>query len=93
METDNLTRLIGSECLVIDPRSRKKEYEPARIISVMIQIEKHPDGSIHEYMNFYVKLEKITISKSKRFSGRDGYHRRVYVSLDRIKLPNKNKYL
>lgn len=90
METNNIKHLIGSECMVIDPRSRKKEFEPAKIISIMISIEKHPDGSIHEYMNFYVKLEKITISKSKRFVGRDGHHRRVYASIERIKLKDKN---
>lgn len=83
METNELKKLIGRECLVIDPRSKRKDYESATIMSVNVNISKmrYKDNSIYEHLSYTVELHKLTISKTR---WRKEYHRSFTVSGDRI---------
>lgn len=89
MDTNDLKKLIGCDCLVIDPRSKKKEFEPAKIISANFSIQtiKHT-GEIYEHISFGVELHKLTVTKKNRYGEVYKYHRSFNVSGDRIKIPS-----
>ena len=89
MDTNDLKRLIGSDCLVIDPRSKKKVFEPAKIISANYSIETiNRSGEIYERISFGVELYKLTVTKRNRYGEVYEYHRSFNVSGDRIKIPS-----
>jgi hypothetical protein len=87
MDTNDLKRLIGSDCLVIDPRSKKKVFEPAKIISANFSISKGRTEELYEHISFGVVLDKITIKKN-RFRENIEYHRSFNVSGERIQIPS-----
>ena len=87
MNTNELKRLVGSDCLVIDPRSKRKEFELAKIISVNFSIQTiNSSGEIYEHINFGVELHRLTVSKKNRYGEVYKYRRRFTVSGDRIKI-------
>lgn len=89
MDTNDLKRLIGCDCLVIDPRSRKKEFEPAKIISSNFSIQMiKQTGKIYEHISFCVQLYKLTVTKRNRYGEVREYHRMFNVSGDRIQIPS-----
>jgi len=89
MDTNDLKRLIGSDCLVIDPRSKKKVFEPAKIISANYSIETiNRSGEIYERISFGVELYKLTVTKRNRYGEVYEYHRSFNVSGDRIQIPS-----
>lgn len=86
METNELKKLIGQECLVIDPRKKKKEFEPATIKSVNVNISnKYRSDEIIEWVSYGVQLHRLSIRKNKFFPE---YHKCFDVSGERIKLPD-----
>lgn len=89
MDTNDLKRLIGLDCLVIDPRSKKKVFEPAKIISANYSVEAiNPSGEIYEHISFGVELYKLTVTKRNRYGEVYEYHRSFNVSGDRIQIPS-----
>ncbi|NCC88518.1 MAG: hypothetical protein EOM05_11785 [Clostridia bacterium] len=89
MDTNDLKRLIGSDCLVIDPRSKKKVFEPAKIISANYSIQTiNRSGEIYEHVSFGVELYKLTVTKRNRYGEVYEYHRSFNVSGDRIQIPS-----
>jgi len=86
METNDLKKLLNTECMVIDPRSKKKQFEPATIISVYWtgSLMSRQD-KIYENISYNVKLHRIT--KTKKFREVFEYNRCFNVSNERIKLP------
>ena len=86
MDTNDLRRLIGKDCLVIDPRSKKKEYEPATIVSVLVQIETICNNETVERVSYYVSLHKLTVTKKNRYGEVYEYHRSFMVGGSRIKI-------
>ena len=89
MDTNDLKRLIGSYCLVIDPRSKKKVFEPATIISASFSAQAiNRTGEIYEHVRFRVELHRLTTTKKKRCGGGYEYHRCFDVSGDRIQIPS-----
>lgn len=87
METNELKKLIGRVCLVIDPRSKKKEFELAEINSVNVSMQKYNGSNeIHEYVSYGVTLKKLTITKRNRYGETYEYHRSFNVGGDRISL-------
>lgn len=88
METNDLKKLIGTQCEVIDPRSKNKNFEPAIIYNVTVGINKTPQSDvISERVVFGVRLLKFTKSTS-RFNRGMLYQRCFEVSEPRIKLNN-----
>jgi len=85
METNDLKKLLNTECLVIDPRSKKKQFEPATIISVSWSgVLLSRQDKIYENISYQVKLHRIT--KTKKFRELYEYNRVFNVSNERIKL-------
>ena len=92
METNELKKLLKTECLAIDPRSKKREFQPATIISIDINLHSmRRTNEIFEYVRYEVELYKITICKSYRNENLE-YHRSFWVSGDRIKLMLNQNY-
>jgi len=93
MDTNNLKQLIGSDCLVIDPRSKKKEFEPAKIHSANISLQKIAmTGEIFEHISYGVTLYKATLKKRNRYGEEYEYHRSFNVGGDRIQIPHQNEH-
>lgn len=89
METNDLKKLIGCDCLVIDPRSKKKEFEPAKIISAHFSINCiNRTGEIYEHISFGVELSKLTVTKRNRYGEVYEHHRSFNVNGDRIQIPS-----
>lgn len=89
METNELKKLIGCDCLVIDPRSKKKEFEPAKIISASFSVQTiNRTDEIYEHISFGVELYKLTVTKRNRYGEVYRYNRSFNVSRDRIQIPN-----
>ena len=89
MDTNDLKKLIGSNCLVIDPRSKKKKFESAKIISATFSIQTiNRTGEIYEHVWFGVELHKLTTTKKNRYGEVYEYHRSFDVSGDRIQIPS-----
>ena len=86
MDTDDLKRLIGSECLVIDPLSKKGGFVPATIVGCSYWAEEI-NGNIYEDTSFKVELRKLTVTKKNRYGEIYQYHRSFQVSGDRIQIP------
>lgn len=92
MDTNDLKRLIGCDCLVIDPRSKKKEFEPAKIISANFSIQKiNRTGEIYEHISFGVELYKLTVTKRNSYGEVYEYHRSFNVSGERIQIPSSHE--
>ena len=87
MELQDYKKLIGKECVVIDPRSKIKNFQPGTILSVRIGIFKIGE-EVNVYPAYEVKLKKLTKSKSRRKSyfNDPSYHRVVTVRKNEIKL-------
>lgn len=81
---EELKALIGTKCMVIDPRSRKKEFEPGTIVEARVNIQGTGDSQ-YVAISYEVKLDKLTTKKSYRNEGYS-YHRTVCVGGNRIKL-------
>lgn len=78
METKTLQKLIGKEVLVIAPRSKNKNFEPATIISVSVSIQKLKTmEDFSEKITYYVKLHRTT-TKTGRF--KQEYNQCFFVS-------------
>lgn len=89
MDTNDLKKLIGCDCLVIDPRSKKKEFEPAKIISAHFSIHTiNRTGETYEHISFGVELYKLTVTKRNRYGEVNKYHRTFNVSGNRIQIPS-----
>ena len=89
MNTNDLKQLIGKPCLAIDPRSKKQEWKPGKIISAhySISTNKHT-GDIHERISYEVELKKRATTKDK-WGVLVEYHRTFVVSGDRIQIPSQ----
>lgn len=86
MDTNDFKKLIGSDCLVIDPRSKKKQFEPGTIKSVNYSVHGiGGEGDTYEVITYDVILKRVTVSKDRFREGLE-YHRRVCVSGDRIQI-------
>jgi len=83
METNELKKLIGRECVVIDSRSKKKVFETATINSVTWSTRKSYNGELYDHISYGVTLHKLTIRKNKFFPE---YHRSFDVSGDSIRI-------
>lgn len=87
METNDLKKLIGRVCLVIDPRSKKKQFQLAEIDSVNVSLRKYSiSNDIYEHISYGVTLKKLTITKRNRYGEVYEYHRSFNVSGDKIHL-------
>lgn len=87
METDKLKELVGRECLVVDPRSKKKQFEPATINGVSWNYDQiYNDGSCREWTGYTVTLHRLTTTKRNRYGETYEYNRSFDVSGDRIKI-------
>jgi len=87
MDTNDLKRLIGSDCLVIDPRSKKKEFEPATIIRATYSISRiNGTDKTYEHISYDVALKKVSIRK-RGFRANIEYNRGFTVSGDKIQTP------
>ena len=92
MDTNDLKKLIGSDCLVIYPRSKKKQFEPAKIISANFSISKGRTDELYEHISYGVKLYKLTVTKKNRYGEVYEYHRSFNVSGDRIQIPSQYEH-
>lgn len=92
MQTESLKKLIGKECLAIDPRSRKKEYEAATVIASYWKAQEIGTSHIIERITFTVRLDRFTTPARKMFSP---YQRVFDVGGDRIRfgLEVSNEFL
>jgi hypothetical protein len=86
MDTNDLKRLIGSECLVIDPRSRNGGFVPATIVGCSFSA-REVNGKIYEGTSFEVELHKLTVTKKNRYGETRQYHRSFKVRGGRIQIP------
>ena len=91
MDTNDLKKLIGQDCLVIDPRSKKNQFEPAKILRAIFSINSIKNRSsnaleIYEHISYEVQLYKVTKSKRNRYAETYEYNRCFRVSGDRIKI-------
>lgn len=85
METEELKKLVGKECLVIDPRSKTRGFEPATIIGVHFSVQKiWKRDDLYENISYEVKLHRVTVRK-KRFRENIEYNRSFTVSGNRIR--------
>lgn len=87
METNELKKLIGRECLVLDPRSKKKVFQPATIKSVSwsCQSFNNDSGDFYETIHYRVSLHKVSISGSGWLKGQE-YHRSFDVGNNSIRI-------
>lgn len=84
MDTSEFKNLIGQDCLVIDPRSKKKVFQEAKIKSVCFVVQKFSD-EVYERFDYTVELYKTTYTKKNRYGEEYAYHRQFTVSGDRIR--------
>ena len=80
METKELEKRIGQTCEAIDPRSKRKEFEPATIISASFTASRINETEIFKHISFGVVLHKVTVRKGNRWREKREYHRAVCVS-------------
>lgn len=86
MEIKDYKELIGKKCLVIDTRSKKKQFEDAVIISISINLNTYNNSSeIYEHISYKVKLCKYTKVKNK-YGEKIEYQRQIYVNGNSIKI-------
>lgn len=84
MDTNLLKKYIGLNCQAISPRSRKREYEPATIVGVSVNMRRaFASDEIVERVEFKVKQHRTTYGRDLK-----AYRFSFEVSDDRIILPN-----
>lgn len=84
MELSELKKIIGRKCMVIDPRSKKKQFEPATVLEVKFNVWLCGE-EIRETFSFNVKLDRW--SKCKGWDGTyQDVQRSFEVSGNRIQI-------
>ena len=84
METDDLKKLIGAQCYVIDPRSKRDQWWPATIVGASVSVSYYTNkGEIYEHLHYRVKLDKVTVAKHRWLQE---YHRSFDVGKDKIQI-------
>ena len=84
-DIEKLKQLIGTQCMVIDPMSKKGIFEPATVKNITIHLERNYLKQFDTIIRYEVILHKLTRSKKNRYGEIHTYNRNVMVSGDRIK--------
>lgn len=75
MDTEELKKRLGAECMAQDPRSRKspKAFEPCTVVGVEYHASDGGAGIIHECFVYNVKMKRKSVSNT--WQGKQEYNR------------------
>lgn len=88
MDTEELKKRLGMECMAQDPRSRKepKAFEPCTVVGVKYIASEGSDGVIYEYIVYNVKMKRKSVSNT--WQGKLEYSRCFNATSDYVKFNN-----